>query len=197
MKPSRMGGVSSTGDSYRQANPQEVVGIARRHRQRLGRHLDALEAGEVGAVDDLAAVLRTLLAHGKGDDVIARLCKLKSIPLPEITLSEPVADCQSIGLAFGAVPALSGGDEPVRVVDIDAWRGLKALIVRGAPRRVSTWEQVIKDYANSIRRRRSSNEGKNDPARSLGIRTSISPAMVDTDLGRRPLRYVPRSADRW
>jgi hypothetical protein len=35
-------------------------------------------------------------------------------------------------------------------VDINAWRGLDALIVRGAPRRVSGWEQLITDYANTF-----------------------------------------------
>ena len=46
--------------------------------------------------------------------------------------------------------------------------------------------------ARSMRRRRSSSDGKNDPARSLGICTSISPAVVDTVLSRCPLRCVPR-----
>ena len=36
----------------------------------------------------------------------------------------------------------------------------------------------------STRRRRSSSEGKNDPARSLGIRSSRSPAVVDSVRGR-------------
>jgi hypothetical protein len=134
----------------KQATPDEVVEVARRLRQRLGRHLDALEAGQVGAVDDVAAALRTLLAHGKGDDVIVRLCRIHGIPLPQIQVSEPVVDSQRIGLAFGAVPAPSQDDPPVIIVDIDAWRRLPALIVRGAPRRVSTWEQLITEYANTF-----------------------------------------------
>src|SRR6478672_1323538 len=36
--------------------------------------------------------------------------------------------------------------------------------------------------ARSMRRRRSNSDGKNDPARSLGIWTSTSPAAVDTVL---------------
>ena len=138
----------TTGHPHRPATPDEVVEAARRLRQRLGRHLDALEAGEVGAVDDVA-VLRTLLAHGRGDDVVVRLCRTKSIPLPQIQVSEPVVDRQPIGLAFGAVPAPAHG-EPVRLVDINDMAGLPALIVRGAPRRVSTWEQLITDYANTF-----------------------------------------------
>ena len=51
--------------------------------------------------------------------------------------------------------------------------------------------------ALSMRRRRSSSEGKNDPERSLGILTSISPEVVDTVLERWPLRWVLRSSERW
>ena len=45
----------------------------------------------------------------------------------------------------------------------------------------------------STRRRRSSREGKNDPARSLGIRSSRSPAVVVSVRGRLPLRCAVRS----
>jgi len=50
--------------------------------------------------------------------------------------------------------------------------------------------------ALSIRRRGSSNSGKNDPVHSLGIPTSTSPAGVDTSLGRCPLRCAVRSGVR-
>ena len=40
----------------------------------------------------------------------------------------------------------------------------------------------------SIRRRRSSRHGKNDPVRSFGIRSSRSPAVVVSIRGRVPLR---------
>ena len=47
-----------------------------------------------------------------------------------------------------------------------------------------------------MRRRRSSSTGKNDPERSLEIFTDTSPAGVDTELVRWPLRWVERSAER-
>jgi hypothetical protein len=49
----------------------------------------------------------------------------------------------------------------------------------------------------SIRRRRSSSEGKNDPVRSLGIRSSRSPAVVLSTRGREPLRWEVRASVRW
>ena len=39
-----------------------------------------------------------------------------------------------------------------------------------------------------MRRRRSRIEGKNEPLRSLGILSSMSPAFVDSILGRCPFR---------
>jgi hypothetical protein len=47
---------------------------------------------------------------------------------------------------------------------------------------------ITANSAWSTRRRRSSSEGKNEPARSLGIRSSRSPAVVVRVRGRDPLR---------
>ena len=46
--------------------------------------------------------------------------------------------------------------------------------------------------ARSTRRRGSSSDGKNDPTRTLGIRSSTSPAGVDNIRGRAPLRWFDR-----
>jgi hypothetical protein len=55
--------------------------------------------------------------------------------------------------------------------------------------------EQVRPTANSawsIRRRRSSSEGKNDPARSFGMRSSRSPAVVVSVRGREPLRWAVR-----
>ena len=51
---------------------------------------------------------------------------------------------------------------------------------------------ITANNAWSTRRRRSSSEGKNDPARSLGIRNSRSPAVVVSVRDRDPLRCAVR-----
>ena len=51
---------------------------------------------------------------------------------------------------------------------------------------------ITANSAWSTRRRRSSSEGKNDPARSFGIRSSRSPAVVVNVRDRLPLRCVVR-----
>jgi len=48
--------------------------------------------------------------------------------------------------------------------------------------------------ARSIRRRRSNNDGKNDPVRNFGIFNSKSPAFVAHRRARCPLRCVVRSS---
>ena len=51
---------------------------------------------------------------------------------------------------------------------------------------------ITANSAWSTRRRRSSSEGKNDPVRSFGIRSSRSPAVVVSVRGRDPLRCAVR-----
>ena len=48
--------------------------------------------------------------------------------------------------------------------------------------------------ATSTRRRGVSSDGKNEPRRSFGTATSRSPDVVDTVLGRWPLRCVVRAS---
>ena len=55
---------------------------------------------------------------------------------------------------------------------------------------------ITANSAWSTRRRRSSSDGKNDPVRSFGIRSSRSPAVVVRVRGRLPLRCAVRSAVR-
>jgi hypothetical protein len=55
---------------------------------------------------------------------------------------------------------------------------------------------ITANRAWSIRRRRSSKLGKNDPVRNFGILNSRSPAVVDKVLGRDPLRTAVRPSVR-
>ena len=72
--------------------------------QRLTRHLSALESGEVGAIADVAAVLRTLIVRGEGDDVIRRLSKRTHVPIPEVLVTTAAYDGPSVVLSAGAIP---------------------------------------------------------------------------------------------
>src|SRR5277367_1462481 len=123
---------------------------------RLTRHLAALERGEIGAVADVAAVLRTLIVRGEGDDVLRRLCKRMHVPLPEVVVSRAAYEGPSVVLSAGAIPVppedLSKPHAiPTLMVNLNRWSDMTALVVRdGAPRRANNWDGVIKMYANTF-----------------------------------------------
>lgn len=123
---------------------------------RLSRHLTALENGEPGAVSDVAAVLRTLIVRGEGDDVIRRLCKRTHVPLPEVYVSRAAYNEPSVILSAGGIPGLPEHEDaphqiPSYIVDLDKWSAMKALVVRGGTsRRVNDWNHVISMYANTF-----------------------------------------------
>jgi len=123
--------------------------------QRLSRHLTALENSEPGAVADVAAVVRTLIVRGQGNDVIRRLCKRKHMPLPEVYVSRAAYDEPSVILSAGGIPGLPEHEEaphqiPSHMVDLDKWSDMTAFVVRGAPKRVNDWNHVINMYANTF-----------------------------------------------
>jgi hypothetical protein len=134
----------------------EFVACAIELGHRLSRHLDALESGEPGAVADVAAVLRTLLVRGDGDDVIRRLCKRKHIDLPEVLVTRAAYDRPLVILSAGAMPVTpEDADLPHQItthkVNLNRWSDMTALVVRdGKPHRVNNWDKVIAMYANTF-----------------------------------------------
>lgn len=145
---------TTTPPQARPVTPNDLLASAQRLLARLDRHLDALEAGNVDAVDDLAAVLRTLVVRGKGNDAIRRLCKTFNQPYPHVYVSRQPVDDREIVLAFGSVPCNTAENKPPAEatgswITIDRWTDQTALIARGATRRVSTWNHLISAYANT------------------------------------------------
>ncbi|SKF63555.1 hypothetical protein [Mycobacteroides abscessus] len=124
--------------------------------QRLSRHLTALENGEAGAVADVAAVLRTLIVRGEGDDVIRRLCKRMHVPMPQVLVSSAACDGDSVILSVGGIPGTPQDEEhphqiPNCIVSLNEWSDMTALVVRGGrPKRANNWDRVISMYANTF-----------------------------------------------
>lgn len=140
----------------RQASPAELIAGAARLLSRLSRHLDSLQSGADGAVEDVAAVLRTAMCPGKGDKVIDRLCKQLHIPAPLVRVSGPARTDPPVIFAIGGMPlndkpSAETGKPPGKLVSVETWLQQPALVVRGAaPRRESSWAQVITMYANTF-----------------------------------------------
>ncbi len=123
---------------------------------RLSRHMNALENGEPGAVSDVAAVLRTLMVRGEGDDVIRRLCKRKGLSLPTVFVSRAAYDGPSVILSAGGIPGIPEDEDhphqiPCHMADLDKWSEMIALVVQGGtPKRANDWNHVISMYANTF-----------------------------------------------
>lgn len=146
-------GSKSAPPDSRPLNKEELASAVRRLERRLSRHLDAFDGGHLDAIDDIAAVLRTLLAHGDGDRVLLRFCREFKVELPMFYVSPPPIDDPSVLIAAGGMPMPTdlqqSGRQPGRWVDFRTWIDSDALIVKGALRRRNTWNEVISRYANT------------------------------------------------
>ena len=116
---------------------------------RLTRSLDAIADGHLDAIEDVSALTRTTLAFGKGDNAAERLRRSLRLDHPVLVVSRPPEDERGTHIAFGGmaeVPRDTGGTISVT---LERWLRSPAVIVKGARRRSSTWEQFITQYGNT------------------------------------------------
>lgn len=72
---------------------------------RLRDHIERVDRGVLTATDDLAVVLRVLIAPGKGNRVIDRAIRALGLSTPEIGISlPPMSRSASIRLSVGSIP---------------------------------------------------------------------------------------------
>lgn len=118
--------------------------------RRLDAHLAAIDRGEYFVRDDLATVLRTLLARGRGDDGIRRLLSRFSLKAPTRKISPPASNAPNVLLAIGALP--TDEDQAARAVAVpDELMSATALFVRSRQgTRGATWEDIVTDYGNTF-----------------------------------------------
>lgn len=136
--------------AQRQRTPAELLENARRLLRRLGRALDALDEGADDALDDVAAITRTVLSFGKGDKALLRLVNAFRLDHPTVwvpAIAGPRGG--SIVTLLGPVPSESG-ELGAGGLDIFRWvsgeTGLKAVTLDG--HKPLTWDAFIKAYAN-------------------------------------------------
>ncbi|MCI1017861.1 hypothetical protein HWD99_04405 [Microbacterium sp. C5A9] len=92
----KVGGEQLTRDELREG----VASLSRR----LHRHLSAWEAGDQDAMFDVAAVTRTLLANGRGDKAVQRLCSQEKLDAPRVKVKYPAPTQRDVAFAFGGFP---------------------------------------------------------------------------------------------
>ena len=122
---------------------------------RVRRALNALDDGDLSAADDIAAVTRILLAYGRGDKVVLRLCSAFGLPLPSFWLSAVPTDQSDTELGVGRLPIgfpadTFRGSAPNRslVSFTDVLDGT-CLVSRSTLRRRYSWSRLADEYGNT------------------------------------------------
>lgn len=101
-----------------QISPEDLrAGVASLSR-RLERHLRAWDGGDADAMLDVAAVTRTLLANGRGDKAIARLCSQERLKPPRIRIEHQIPRDAAVRFAFGGFPV-----DPDGIMTRTGWIG--------------------------------------------------------------------------
>ncbi|WP_156781238.1 hypothetical protein [Mycobacterium gordonae] len=138
-------------DLPRATTGDEKVAQLRRLQRRLDRALGAIAQGDTDAVDDVAAILRTLVGRGKGNDLIRRTRAVMNLKWPLLFVG-PEAKDTGVRLSAGSIPArLKMPEGDCRWVRLDEWtQALAVVIDEGHGQRKATWEKLIEDYANTF-----------------------------------------------
>jgi hypothetical protein len=122
---------------------------------RLGRHLSAIEQGEPGSGDDLAAVLRILLDRtNPGNRGMSRLAAALKVPLPPVFASgSPMLTGDGLLLSFGNLPLVpapgDGQPHTPRWLTFDAWANTDSLIVPSSQKKRESWGTFTTLIANT------------------------------------------------
>lgn len=133
----------------------EFLEAFRRVVRRLDNHLIAIDRGEYHLRDDLATVLRTIVARGKGDDALRRLLKRFNLNPPTCWVSPPATPGVGVMLSVGALPVDQGAHtvcKPIRVSVPDELMMANAVVALTTEGGIvsASWEKVVIDYGNTF-----------------------------------------------
>jgi hypothetical protein len=141
--PGKLGDPVQSGDM--------LVGTALQLVSRLRDHIERLDSGIAYAADDLAVVLRVLLCHGKGNDVLQRLYGACGLARKELTLSAPPQIDQEVHFSVGSIPTwepMASSHGAVATL-FTKWPNVPLLVVKvSGQRKTYTWGKFIEDYAH-------------------------------------------------
>lgn len=124
----------------------ELLASARKVHRRIERALDALDEGQLDAIDDVAALTRTVLAFGKGDKLLLRLVNGFELERPKIHVPPPANLRVPATTVIGPIPWEADAPD-VRTRDVFEWVQYgSAAQLNGFSRQ--TWDKFINGYAN-------------------------------------------------
>lgn len=130
-------------------NPH-FIGQALQLVNRLRDHIERLDNGTAHAVDDLAVVLRALVSHGRGDDVLRRLAAQSMTEPVTVAFSREPSVSPETRFSVGSLPSRTRDSElGVTVKSLDDWGSLAVLHIRGASKPTTySWTRFLSEYAN-------------------------------------------------
>jgi hypothetical protein len=134
----------------RKLTDTETKGSLIRASHRLARHFASFLAGEIGAEDDLSAILRTLVC----DNVLGSVMDRFKLVSPNIVVTQPANGEASTLFSVGAL--LTPRDykfsrhAPQKPVTFTQWASQVCLVIEPNPsHRVFTWHSFINTAANT------------------------------------------------
>jgi len=134
----------------RAATPKDIELGALSLYRRLGRALDALDEGDLSGADDLAGLLRTLLADGNGNRVVSRLASARGVQPGGVYVSGPPGEPPGLVIAAGLLPMgrhveHANGHERT----FAQWLGATSFRVAGDRRPDHSWKSVVNLSGNT------------------------------------------------
>jgi hypothetical protein len=107
-------------------------------------------------MEDVAGATRTLLAFGKGDAVIHRLCVRFGLTAPLVEVGEEVTIAKGTIFALSRIPTNQDEREkgpnegPITELELTDWLKSTAVVSATASRHVTSWAQLITDFGNTF-----------------------------------------------
>lgn len=131
---------------------QELIEHSGRLARRLTSHLDALDSDDDDFLDDIAGITRAAFGHGRGDDVIFRLCRSNHLEFPKLSVALAPENDKTTVFSVGNIPADPPGNGATDHRDVNSreWQDVAAVISKdNRSRRLTTWAQLLTDYGNT------------------------------------------------
>lgn len=139
------------GSTGRDTSADELREAFIRSTHRLSRHISDHLAGEYAAIDDVAALLRTLCAFGRGDGLVDRVVRQFKLTPPRIRYERAADPITGTQVTLGALPLIRS-DNGSFDVTLNEWlRTPAAAFVDPATSRRTEmrWEKLIGQAANT------------------------------------------------
>jgi hypothetical protein len=132
----------------RQRTTDELLHDVLRAARILDEALTRFDAGDDLAVDLISGRLRLLVGHGKGNELLQRICDRLGRKQPLVACGREVPDDPTIRFALGALPQ---DESETPTVPLGTFVGRRCLVADdGTGQQVFSWDDLISETANKM-----------------------------------------------